>query len=249
MEHDSAQGAADRAAAVLPHVGAVDHAPPLPQAGFCPRHYFAGLPFDNAASSKADVHLIACFQYVIQCIISSLPSRSARPASLRAHSVALVMPCRYVLVLGHSFQRTNAAFIAAARPDMVLMTYANVTFPPETVAAFAAVGWQTRNVRHPANCAAACVYMPTPRGVASTFLSASHKHFHDCLCKTRCTAVCCTISVSAVFASQVPRIDAPEDVQAQFRCGRRDSDILLSYTATSVRSCTFQETLKYHAHP
>ena len=59
-------------------------------------------------------------------------------------------------MLGHSFQKTNAAFIAAARPDMVLMTYANVTFPPETVAAFAAVGWQTRNVRghHPASCAA-----------------------------------------------------------------------------------------------
>jgi hypothetical protein len=53
-----------------------------------------------------------------------------------------------VLVLGYSFQKNNAAFIAAARPDMILMTYSNISFPPEAQAAFAAVGWQTRNVRY-----------------------------------------------------------------------------------------------------
>ena len=50
-------------------------------------------------------------------------------------------------MLGYSIRKTNGAFMAAARPDMILMTYSNVTFPPETLAAFAAVGWQTRNVR------------------------------------------------------------------------------------------------------
>ena len=75
-----------------------------------------------------------------------VPSRKAR-GSLPSQKRPQMRLRRYVLVLGHSFRKTNAALIASAAPDMVLMTYANVSFSAETMAAFAAVGWQTRNVR------------------------------------------------------------------------------------------------------